>query len=224
MKNFLNFFSIFLVSTTILYSNYNYSLIDNNSSSSTYEQVVGPDAFENQVTIHYFGHFNWGTCTVRFGQVRDVVDNLYQDGFEGKIKLFGIGKTQHESSLSNWTNGNNTSVCMDQSPENAVWSDWDANQRDLFILDHLGNLVSQTNISGGLPNNLQSTLIELMNQIHDNQIPGDMNSDGGINVLDIVLISNLIFVNEYDETGDVNSDGILNVLDIVLLINIIIGR
>ena len=113
---------------------------------------------------------------------------------------------------------------MDQSPENAVWNDWGANQRDLFILDYLGNLVSQTNISGGLPNNLQSTLIELMNQIPDNQIPGDMNSDGGINVLDIVLISNLIFVNEYDETGDVNSDGILNVLDIVLLINIIIGR
>ena len=138
--------------------------------------------------------------------------------------MFGIGKTQHESSLSNWTNGNNTSVCMDQSPENGVWNDWDANQRDLFILDYLGNLVSQTNISGGLPNNLQSTLIELMNQIPDNQIPGDMNSDGGINVLDIVLISNLIFVNEYDETGDVNSDGILNVLDIVLLINIIIGR
>ena len=113
---------------------------------------------------------------------------------------------------------------MDQSPENAVWNDWNANQRDLFILDHLGNLISQTSISGGLPNNLQSTLTELINQIPDTQIPGDMNSDGGINVLDIVLISNLIFVNEYDQTGDVNSDGILNVLDIVLLINVIIGR
>ena len=58
MKNFLNVFSMLLVSTTILYSNYNYSLIDNNSSSSTYEQSVGPQVFENQVTVHYFGHFN----------------------------------------------------------------------------------------------------------------------------------------------------------------------
>ena len=73
------------------------------------------------------------------------------------------------------------------------------------------------------PNDLQSTLIELMEQIPSDQIPGDMNTDGGINVLDIVLISNLIFINEYDETGDVNMDGILNVLDIVLLINVIIG-
>tara|TARA_Y100001936_G_C15930651_1_gene589147 strand:- start:60 stop:479 length:420 start_codon:yes stop_codon:yes gene_type:complete len=139
--------------------------------------------------------------------------------------LFGIGKTQHESTLSNWTNGNNTAICMDQSPDNVVWNDWDASQRDLFILDHLGNLISQTNISGGLPNNLQSTLINLIEQIpNDQQMPGDMNMDGLINILDIVLISNLIFVNEFDETGDVNSDGILNVLDIVLLINVIIGR
>lgn len=112
---------------------------------------------------------------------------------------------------------------MDESPDNLVWNSWNANQRDLFILDHSGNLISQDNISSGVPNDLQSTLIELMEQIPSDQIPGDMNTDGGINVLDIVLISNLIFINEYDETGDVNMDGILNVLDIVLLINVIIG-
>ena len=112
---------------------------------------------------------------------------------------------------------------MDESPENLVWNSWNANQRDLFILDHSGNLIFQDNISSGVPNDLQGTLIELIEQIPSDQIPGDMNTDGGINVLDIVLISNLIFINEYDETGDVNMDGILNVLDIVLLINVIIG-
>ena len=112
---------------------------------------------------------------------------------------------------------------MDESPENLVWNSWTANQRDLFILDHSGNLIFQDNISSGVPNDLQGTLIELIEQIPIDQIPGDMNTDGGINVLDIVLISNLIFINEYDETGDVNMDGILNVLDIVLLINVIIG-
>ncbi len=220
----MKFFSIFIISTTILFSNYEYNLIDSNSSSPSFEQVVGPQLLNtSQVTVHYFGHFNWGTCTVRFGQVRDVVENLYFEGYENKIKLFGIGKTQHQSSLSNWTNGNNTSVCMDESPENLVWNSWNANQRDLFILDHAGNLIFQDNISSGVPNDLQSTLIELIEQIPIDQIPGDMNTDGGINVLDIVLISNLIFINEYNETGDVNMDGILNVLDIVLLINVIIG-
>ena len=148
---------------------------------------------------------------------------MHEDGYENKIKLFGIGKTQHQSSLSNWTNGNNTSVCMDISPENLVWNDWNANQRDLFILDYQGNLISQQNISSGLPNNLQNTLLNLIEQIPNDQIQGDMNSDGGINVLDIVLISNLIFANEYSEIGDVNTDGILNILDIVILVNTIIG-
>ena len=148
---------------------------------------------------------------------------MHEDGYEDKIKFFGIGKTQHQSSLSNWTNGNNTSVCMDISPQNLVWNDWDANQRDLFILDYQGNLISQQNISSGLPNDLQNSLLNLIEQIPNDQIPGDMNSDGGINVLDIVLISNLIFANDYSEIGDVNTDGILNVLDIVILVNSIIG-
>ena len=112
---------------------------------------------------------------------------------------------------------------MDISPENLVWNDWNANQRDLFILDYQGNLISQQNISSGLPNNLQNTLLNLIEQIPNDQIQGDMNSDGGINVLDIVLISNLIFANEYSEIGDVNTDGILNILDIVILVNTIIG-
>ena len=148
---------------------------------------------------------------------------MHQDGYENKIKFFGIGKTQHQSALSNWTNGNNTSVCMDISPENLVWNDWNANQRDLFILDYQGNLISQQNISSGLPNDLQNSLLNLIEQIPNDQIPGDMNSDGGINVLDIVLISNLIFANDYSEIGDVNTDGILNILDIVILVNSIIG-
>ena len=63
----------------------------------------------------------------------------------------------------------------------------------------------------------------MIEQIPNDQIPGDMNSDGWINVLDIVLISNLIFANDYSEIGDVNTDGILNILDIVILVNSIIG-
>jgi len=53
---------------------------------------------------------------------------------------------------------------------------------------------------------------------------GDMNSDGGLNVLDIVLLANIIMDGlDYSGNGDMNSDGGLNVLDIVLLANIIIN-
>jgi len=35
---------------------YDYSLTDINASSVTYEENIGPNYFDNQVTVHYFGH------------------------------------------------------------------------------------------------------------------------------------------------------------------------
>ncbi len=48
---------------------------------------------------------------------------------------------------------------------------------------------------------------------------GDINGDGTINVIDIVMAVDLILSNNYDAVGDVNEDGQLNVLDIVMLVD-----
>ena len=37
-------------------TDYNYSLEDINSSSEYYGNIIGPDYFSGQVTLHYFGH------------------------------------------------------------------------------------------------------------------------------------------------------------------------
>ena len=37
---------------------YDYSLEDLNTSSEYYEQNVGTSYFSDQVTLHYFGHYN----------------------------------------------------------------------------------------------------------------------------------------------------------------------
>jgi len=52
---------------------------------------------------------------------------------------------------------------------------------------------------------------------------GDMNSDGVLNVLDIVSLVNIILSGETDPLGDVNEDGDINILDVVILVNIIIS-
>ena len=52
---------------------------------------------------------------------------------------------------------------------------------------------------------------------------GDLNGDGVINVMDIVLAVDAILHSEYDPMGDINGDGQLNVVDIVQLVNIILG-
>ncbi len=58
-------------------------------------------------------------------------------------------------------------------------------------------------------------------------LPGDINMDGEVNVLDIVQLVNFILLIENPTdyqffTGDLNQDGALNVLDVVRLVNLIL--
>ena len=57
---------------------------------------------------------------------------------------------------------------------------------------------------------------------------GDVNLDGSINVLDIVVTVNHVLgietISGYGfEIADMNDDGIVNILDIISIVNIIIG-
>ena len=40
-----------------VFGQYDYSLIDNNPTSESYQEYVGPEYFSNEVTMHYFGSF-----------------------------------------------------------------------------------------------------------------------------------------------------------------------
>ena len=87
----------------------------------------------------------------------------------------------------------------------------------LLVLDVMahsldGGPINQHNLEEG------GQLLFLKKQ---NYLLGDLNLDGIINVLDIVLIVNLVLANEYSLIADINEDGIINILDIVQLVNII---
>ncbi len=55
-------------------------------------------------------------------------------------------------------------------------------------------------------------------------LTGDLNNDGIVNVLDIVLMIEMTLdeIETDFETADLNGDGIVNVQDIVILINMIL--
>ena len=59
-------------------------------------------------------------------------------------------------------------------------------------------------------------------EIEDGTI-GDVNEDGSVNVLDVVILANAVLTGENLTTGDINNDGTNNVLDIVALVNIILN-
>ena len=53
---------------------------------------------------------------------------------------------------------------------------------------------------------------------------GDLNTDGEVNILDIVVFINMILgLSIVDDSADINQDGFINILDIIQLVNIILN-
>jgi hypothetical protein len=84
-----------------------------------------------------------------------------------------------------------------------------------FGTDPMNNIIS--NIYG---NSLQTEWGECLDGL---SLMGDLNYDGSLDILDLVILVNLILDEEFDLNGDLNGDGQLNILDIVTLVNQIIG-
>jgi len=152
----------FFLATMFIFSftnaQYDYTLEDLNPSSGDFGNLIGTSYFTDQVTLHYFGHFTWGTCAVRFEQLNELHVDLELSNIS--TALVGIGKNSHINGVSNWTEGNNAPVCADPSPFQ-VWEDWGAYQRDLFITDLSGELVYRENITSGIPDSLENFIMSL---------------------------------------------------------------
>ena len=53
---------------------------------------------------------------------------------------------------------------------------------------------------------------------------GDLNEDGVINILDVIMMINIILNgDEYLELGDLNGDGGIDILDVIMLVNVILN-
>ena len=136
--------SILLLS--ICYSQtYDYSLEDINTSSSTYGEVISPEYFIGQITLHYFGHQNWGTCTARVGYLNALYSDLLNEGIDN-VKIIAIGKGQYSGDNSQWTEGNSIPIVADPSP-NTLWTSWGVSQWDVIFLDSNGEYIADFNIN-----------------------------------------------------------------------------
>tara|TARA_B100001250_G_scaffold248132_1_gene213335 strand:- start:277 stop:2139 length:1863 start_codon:yes stop_codon:yes gene_type:complete len=50
-------------------------------------------------------------------------------------------------------------------------------------------------------------------------LEGDINNDGVIDILDIIILVNMVLDDEYSSIADLNEDGELNILDVVTIVN-----
>ena len=141
----MKLFILSCIISLLISQNYTYTLEDINPSSNTYEQTIGPDYFQGQITLHYFGHQYWTTCIARVEQLNDLYQNLQNAGIQN-VKIIAIGKGQYSSDNAKWTDGNSIPVVTDPSPNN-LWTAWNVNQWDLFFLDANAEYVTDFNIN-----------------------------------------------------------------------------
>jgi len=99
---------------------------------------------------------------------------------------------------------------------------------DEGVLNLLSSIVSSySDMVGGMGITTESSCCD--NSCSENCQTGDMNCDGGWNVLDIVALVNCVLGNNCSEAengyvGDTNCDGGFNVLDVVILVNCVLNN
>ena len=59
--------------------------------------------------------------------------------------------------------------------------------------------------------------------LDSSEMSGDLNSDGNIDILDVVAIVSLVLSGQYNIIGDMNLDESMNVMDVVILVNLILN-
>ena len=228
MKKFI----IILLSLNFLFA-LDYALEDVNSTSPTYEEIIGPSYFQTQgksISINYFGWETWGGWIGIFAQLCDLSNSEAWN--TDKAIFIGIGKgLGGDSGLNNMTNQTGVNSPFVQDLTGDIWEDFlgDANapRKQIVLLDSDLNSRYIFQYSGGSLNNSEVT--ELLGAIQvlvdELAILGDLNGDENLNVLDVIILVNMALGNsELDLNGDMNDDSNINILDVVLLVNIILSN
>ena len=156
--------------------------------------------------------------------------------YGGNVQVVGIINTNNQNQLINFVEENSLTfpILFDPGSSGGVQG---GDTYDLYYLPNDGSpyprdfIVDQNGILQYANNEIDTEwmLYLLDDLIGNNIIPGDLNSDELINVLDVITMVNIILGeinpgNDQFTAGDLNDDGLINVVDIIVLVNIILGN
>jgi hypothetical protein len=83
--------------------------------------------------------------------------------------------------------------------------------------EYLGDIIVASNAD------TEPILIPISLNIIEDNIQGDINGDGLLNIQDIILIVNMVLSGDYSTLADMNGDGTVNILDVVQVVFIIMN-
>tara|TARA_Y100000590_G_scaffold401352_1_gene486144 strand:+ start:272 stop:760 length:489 start_codon:yes stop_codon:yes gene_type:complete len=157
-----------------------------------------------------------------------IWQNFNNDG----VLFVGISNTNNQNVISNFIAENSLTfpILYDSGSSGGVQG---GDTYDDYYMPNDGSpyprdfIINQNGIIAYGNNEIDTEwMIYVINELLGNNsiLLGDINQDGIINVLDIILTVNIVLgVTDPADSADLNQDGSINILDIVSLVNIILS-
>jgi hypothetical protein len=165
-----------------------------------------------------------------------IVNNIAEQGANGIYLQYAYYLDIVNSIL--WNSGNEILGGSDGSQINITYSDiyggWggvgNINENPLFTDPENGDFTLQENsscINAGNPNlalDPDGTISDMgaYYLFQDSGFLGDINDDGLINIIDVLMIVELILNDDFNQQADMNNDEIIDIIDILIMVNIIL--
>ena len=209
---------------SFLLSNYDYSLQDYNTTSSTYGSNVWNPEYSDYITLHYFSSQGWAGWTSTFGQLSNFQDELRNDDGYENIVFIAVGQSNISSFNNNFCANSNLPLVMDQHPNFPIRTEFApyGQHKQVVILDYNGNYIGSI-YATSVNNSFKDYIREVLEEHYQQSILGDINGDSFINIQDVILLVNSILSNQTNPLGDINNDGLVNILDVIQVTNIILS-
>jgi len=149
---------------------------------------------------------------------------LHEEGYD-KVVIIGVGQSTQQNFNSNFSANSDLPLINDQSPGLPIHDVFNGEHRELVVIapDGVTELYRATLNSTYFPLYEDDFREVIISNYPSSSMPGDINNDEIVNILDIVQLANMILSGEYAENADLNSDGSVNILDIVQIVNIILS-
>ena len=189
----------------------------NDSSDEEYRRLVSNQLLEEYINDNY-----GSSRVILLGDLNDSLtddesDNVFWNFLNSEIFIFADYSIANGAS-ANWSFPGWPSHIDHILISNELFSDFENAQVATFKVDDY--------LSGGLnsyDNFISDHRPVYMRLNFSDQDVGDINSDGVLDILDVIAIINLVLSAQYDEMADVNYDGSLNVMDVVIVVNTILN-
>ena len=141
----------------------------------------------------------------------------YWDLEENYIDLGGYTSYWHPEALVPWLYNPVTQIMISYDDEDSI------NEKANYIVNENIGGAMFWEFSGDKYDTLLDQVVEVFNSYIPELPNGDLNDDGNVDILDVIIMVNYILSDTYISSADMNQDGSVDILDIVLLVNIILS-